>query len=147
MNDVGQRAAGAAILVLALVDGKDEVGITTGIFLDDGAGSVGRGVVVDYGNVGERCLLHDNAIEAFAQEGLVVVDERIAGDFDAEVAAACGNDVNLRLNVGGYHRGPSADYFFVCHFSNCVLLYIFEISSVKIEVVVIYALFVSLKIE
>ena len=64
IHDATYRVAWFVELVLGLVNGFDDVGVTLGILADDGRGAIGRGIVVDNGLEGEGGLLHHKAVEA-----------------------------------------------------------------------------------
>ena len=74
VHDAANGAVVLAILVFGLVDGFDDVGVFLGVFADDGGGAVGRGVVMDDGLEGESRLLHHEAVQALAQERLMVIN-------------------------------------------------------------------------
>ena len=63
-----------AVLIFGLVDGLDDVGVFLGVFADDGGRTIGRGVVMNDGLKRESGLLHHEAVQALAQERLMVIN-------------------------------------------------------------------------
>ena len=63
-----------AILIFSFVYGFDDIRVLLGVFADDGGGAVGRGIVVNDGLEGKCGLLHHEAVQALAQEWLMVIN-------------------------------------------------------------------------
>lgn len=63
-----------AVLVLSFVDRLDDIGVPLGVLADDGGGTVGRGIVMDYGLEGEGRLLHHEAVQALPQKRLMIIN-------------------------------------------------------------------------